>query len=62
MRSYAGADTKQIVLEKLDEELECHACGKIERPRHLIHFAHLCQHVVALCGVCWKRFKKQLQG
>jgi hypothetical protein len=45
-----------------DDDAECHSCGKIGRPRHLIHFAHLCQHFVALCGSCFCKFKALLKG
>lgn len=41
----------------VDDDAECHSCGKVGRPRNLIHLAHLCQHFVALCDVCWKKFK-----
>lgn len=60
MNTYAGDNTNQIELERINENAECHACGKIGRPRHLIHFAHLCQHFVALCGTCWRRLKNRL--
>lgn len=45
-----------IRIERVDDaDAECHSCGKVGRPRYLIHFAHLCQHFVALCGLCWRR-------
>ena len=54
-RTYAS---EGIRLERFTEDdAECHSCGKIDRPRHLIHLGHLCQHFVALCDPCWKRLK-----
>jgi hypothetical protein len=50
---------KSIWVEKYeDDDAECHSCGKVGRPRYLIHFDHLCQHFVALCGLCWKRLRR----
>lgn len=36
-----------------DQDAECHSCGEVGPGRHLIHFAHLCQHFVALCKKCY---------
>lgn len=52
---------QKIRVEKLDDQdAECHACGRIGRPRYLIHFARLCQHFVALCGVCWRKTRREI--
>lgn len=59
MTYYLGADTEPMRVEEYaSDPAECHSCGKIGRPRKLIHFAHLCQHFVALCPKCWKAFVK----
>ena len=51
---------KSIRIEKLEGlEAECHSCGKVGSPRYLIHFDHLCQHFVALCGLCWKKLGRE---
>lgn len=59
MRSeYLGANTENIRVENFSaDDTECHSCGKVGRPRRLLHFAHLCQHFVALCPRCWKAFR-----
>ena len=39
---------------------ECHSCGDIGIPRHLIHFDRLCQHHVNLCPKCYRKLKRVL--
>lgn len=43
-----------------DDDAECHSCGKVGRPRRLIHLAHLCQHFVALCPICFAKLANLL--
>lgn len=45
-----------------DDVAECHSCGKVGRPRRLIHFAHLCQHFVALCPSCFTKCANLMAG
>lgn len=62
MHHYASSETEPIELEKYDDEAaECHACGKIGRPRRFIHFTHLCQHFVALCGKCYRTLQRKIR-
>ena len=62
MRMYAGATTERLVMEKYnDDDAECHSCGEVGRPRTLIHFAHLCQHFVALCSRCLSKLRMVLK-
>jgi hypothetical protein len=52
---------EQIRLENYsDDDAECHSCGKIGRPRRLIHLGHLCQHFVALCPTCFSKLANLL--
>lgn len=43
-----------------DDDQECHSCGAVGKPRHLIHFDHLCQHHVNLCPQCFRRLSRLL--
>lgn len=53
--------SRAIRVERLtDQDAECHGCGKVGRPRRLIHFARLCQHFVALCGPCWRKTQREM--
>jgi hypothetical protein len=56
-RTYAASDEGIRIERFTEDDAECHSCGEIGRPRYLIHLGHLCQHFVALCDVCWKRFR-----
>jgi hypothetical protein len=59
--TYASPGEPIRVERFVDDDAECHSCGKIGRPRRLIHFAHLCQHFVALCETCLKQLKERLR-
>jgi len=51
---------KSIWIEKVEDfDAECHSCGEVGRPRYVLHFARLCQHFVALCGLCWKKLGRE---
>jgi hypothetical protein len=56
-RAYASSDERIRIERFTEDDAECHSCGEIGRPRHLIHLGHLCQHFVALCDPCWSLLK-----
>lgn len=47
-------------LDLIEEEWECHECGKLGKGYRMIQLSHLCQHFVSLCPLCFAKLANLL--